>query len=132
MAHALLNYDGLCKNIHGHSYKLLVTVEGTPLKKENHPKDGMVMDFKDLKKIVKEKIITPLDHALVLNEKTPQEVVLVLQNNYEKLVIKPYQSTCENMLLEFAKLLSPLFPEGVKLVHLKLFETESSFAEWVA
>ncbi|HFB99685.1 MAG TPA: 6-carboxytetrahydropterin synthase [Phaeodactylibacter sp.] len=127
-AHALLNYDGLCKNIHGHSYKLYVTVEGIPLQKENHPKDGMVMDFKDLKKIVKEKIVTPFDHALVLNKKTPKKVVRPLQAMYEKVVLTSYQPTCENMLLDFAKKISPSLPKGARLVHLKLYETETSYA----
>ena len=60
MAHALWNYDGLCKNIHGHSYKLFVTVIGEPINNENDNKNGMVIDFSDLKKIVKEKLLTNL------------------------------------------------------------------------
>ena len=52
-AHALMGYDGLCKHIHGHSYELLVTVIGHPIEDESNPKLGMVMDFGDLKKIVK-------------------------------------------------------------------------------
>ena len=53
MAHALWNYDGPCRNIHGHSYELLVTISGHPITDENSPKLGMVMDFGDLKKIVR-------------------------------------------------------------------------------
>lgn len=71
MAHALLNYDGDCKNIHGHSYKLHVTILGKPLQNKEHPKNGMVMDFKALKTIVKAKIINPFDHALVLTKRPP-------------------------------------------------------------
>ena len=48
MAHALLDYDGACRNVHGHSYKLYVTIFGEPIQSPGHPKDGMVMDFKDL------------------------------------------------------------------------------------
>ena len=51
--HALYGYDGLCKNVHGHSYKLYVTVIGSPIDDQNHVKNGMVIDFKDLKTIVK-------------------------------------------------------------------------------
>ncbi len=54
MAHALWNYDGLCRNLHGHSYILRVTVKGQPIADSNHPKFGMVMDFGDLKAIVKD------------------------------------------------------------------------------
>ena len=130
MAHALLNYDGSCKNIHGHSYILYVTVIGKPLQEENHPHDGMVIDFKDLKKIVKENVVNQLDHALVLNKQTPSEVILILQKMYEKVIIKPYQPTCENLLLEMSRTLIPLFPDEVKLYQLKLYETASSYAEW--
>ncbi len=130
MAHALLNYNGSCRNIHGHSYTLYVTVVGKPFQEENHPNDGMVMDFKVLKKIVKENITNPLDHALVLNNKTPNEVISSLQKMYEKVVVKPYQPTCENLLLEMSNILTPLLPTGVKLHHLKLHETATSYAEW--
>jgi len=54
--HALHGYEGKCKNIHGHSYKLDVTVQGIPIKDRSNPKYGMVIDFADLKKIVKEEI----------------------------------------------------------------------------
>ena len=69
-AHALMNYDGPCKNIHGHSYKLEVTIIGRPVKDESSPKDGMVMDFGDLKEIIKKSIIEQFDHSLILNKKT--------------------------------------------------------------
>ena len=51
MAHALWNYDGACKNIHGHSYHLFISIIGEPLQDEDNPKFGMVIDFKDLKLI---------------------------------------------------------------------------------
>ncbi len=53
--HALYGYDGKCKNVHGHSYKLSVTVIGSPITDRSNVKFGMVIDFTDLKKIVKEK-----------------------------------------------------------------------------
>lgn len=71
--HALYGYDGLCKNVHGHSYKLAVTLIGIPIADENHVKYGMVMDFSDLKKIVNEIIVTPFDHATVLNVNSPHK-----------------------------------------------------------
>ncbi len=54
MAHALNNYDGLCRNIHGHSYKLRVTLIGQPSNDKTSPKKGMLIDFSDIKKIVRE------------------------------------------------------------------------------
>ena len=52
MAHTLFEYDGLCRNIHGHSYYLEVTVTGEPRNEPGHPKDGMVIDFGELKNLV--------------------------------------------------------------------------------
>ena len=69
--HALYGYDGKCKNVHGHSYKLAVTVIGTPVSEKNAVKLGMVIDFGDLKKIVKEEVVDVFDHATVFNKNTP-------------------------------------------------------------
>ena len=79
MAHALTGYDGACKNLHGHSFRLEVTVRGTPLQHPGHPKDGMVMDFKDLKKVVQGNVLDVFDHALALNESTPRAVVQAVE-----------------------------------------------------
>ena len=74
-AHALHGYDGKCKNLHGHSYKLDVTVMGSPISDASDPKYGMVIDFGDLKKIVKEDIVDVFDHATVFNKNTPHSEV---------------------------------------------------------
>ena len=74
--HALYGYDGKCKNVHGHSYKLSVTVIGMPITDPNHTKCGMVIDFTDLKKIVKEEIVDQFDHATVFNKNTSQKTSL--------------------------------------------------------
>lgn len=131
-AHALLGYDGACRHIHGHSYKLVVTIIGTPLEDESHPKNGMVMDFGDLKKTVEISVIKPFDHALLLNERTPANLVEQLQKNSEKLLLLPYQPSCENMLLDIQNRLQNLLPEDIALHSLKLSETENSYAEWYA
>ena len=63
--HALYGYDGKCKNVHGHSYKLSVTVIGKPIADTKNVKFGMVIDFSDLKAIVKEEIVNVFDHDTV-------------------------------------------------------------------
>jgi 6-pyruvoyltetrahydropterin/6-carboxytetrahydropterin synthase len=131
-AHALQNYKGGCRNIHGHSYRLEVTIIGTPIVSETHPNDGMVMDFKELKKLVQETIIDPIDHALLLREDAPLELVEVLRHLNHKLVLTPFQPTCENMLIDFKQRIRHLLPNYVELHSLKLWETEKSFAEWYA
>ena len=130
MAHALRNYDGLCRNIHGHSYKMDITLTGQPLHDENSPKNGMVMDFGDLKRLVNEEIISLLDHALVLNAKTDAQLVDVLKQNYEKIVSVDFQPTTENLLGFIAGKLQKRLPETVTLVCIRLRETDTSYAEW--
>ncbi len=130
MAHALRNYDGLCRNIHGHSYKMDITLAGQPLHDENSPKNGMVMDFGDLKKLVNEEIISLLDHALVLNAKTDAQLIDVLKQNYEKIVTVDFQPTTENLLNFIATKIQSRLPNEVKLSCVRLRETDTSYAEW--
>lgn len=130
MAHALWGYDGKCSNVHGHSYRIFVTVEGPVRKETGHPKDGMVVDFADLKAVVKQQVVDVYDHALVLNEETPEELVRMLQKHYQKVYVTPWQPTCENLLLEYVRRLREHLPEGLKLVYVKLQETATSYAEW--
>jgi 6-pyruvoyltetrahydropterin/6-carboxytetrahydropterin synthase len=130
MAHALRNYDGLCRNIHGHSYKMDSTLAGQPLRDENSPKNGMVMDFGDLKRLVNEEVISLLDHALVLNSKTDAQLVEVLKQNYEKIVTVDFQPTTENLLEFIAAKIQSRLPETVTLTCVRLRETDTSYAEW--
>ena len=131
MAHALRNYDGLCRNIHGHSYKMDITLAGQPLHDESSPKNGMVMDFGDLKRLVNEEIISLLDHALVLNAKTDAQLVDVLKQNYEKIVIVDFQPTTENLLNFIAGKIQTRLSNDVKLTCVRLRETDTSYAEWM-
>jgi len=131
-AHALLGYDGLCKNIHGHSYNLEVTVIGPPESDINSPKLGMVIDFGLMKKIVREFIVDPFDHALVLNSKTQLNSIHNNSELFGKLMKVSYQPTCENLLLDFVERLKDRFPENVRLFSMKLTETVTSHAEWYA
>ena len=132
-AHALYGYDGKCKNIHGHSYHLYVTVIGEPIIDSENPKNGMVMDFGDLKVIVKKEIVTKFDHAVVLNENSPHKELANTINDYShKVVLVPYQPTSENMLLDFSQRIQRQLPQNVLLHSLKLYETANSYAEWFA
>lgn len=131
--HALYGYDGKCKNVHGHSYKLSVTVIGSPIENRNDVKFGMVIDFTDLKKIVKEEIVDQFDHATVFNETTPHvELAAELKNRGHHVILVDYQPTSENMVIDFSKRIRSRLPENIRLFSLKLQETESSFAEWYA
>ena len=130
MAHALCNYDGLCRNIHGHSYKMDITLAGQPLHDESSPKNGMVMDFGDLKRLVNEEIISLLDHALVLSHQTDEKLIEVLKQNFEKIVVVEFQPTTENLLNFIAGKLKAKLPNSVSLTCVRLRETDTSYAEW--
>jgi len=131
-AHALWNYDGKCKNIHGHTYKLFVTVIGTPIGDATNHKFGMVIDFGDLKMIVKTKIVDVFDHAVILNEKAPYKNFIGVPEMFERFITTEYQPTCENMVVHFANIIKKELPKDVNLFSVKLYETETSFAEWFA
>ncbi|OAZ03634.1 6-pyruvoyl trahydropterin synthase family protein [Flavobacterium succinicans] len=131
--HALYGYDGKCKNVHGHSYKLSVTVIGSPITDRSNVKLGMVIDFTDLKKIVKEEVVDQFDHATVFNQTTPHvELAKELKDRGHHVILVDYQPTSENMIVDFAERIKSRLPEGINLFSLKLQETESSFAEWFA
>lgn len=131
MAHALLNHGGLCKNVHGHSYTLHVTLTGEIKTMPGAPDDGMLMDFSILKALVKKEILDKYDHALVLNAQSPY-ITQLSELPFERLMTVPFQPTCENLILHFAKLLVPALPLDVRLHKLKLYETATSYAEWHA
>lgn len=131
-AHALWNYDGKCKNLHGHSYRLFVTVIGDPIVDKTNTKRGMVIDFGDLKTIVSRCVIDLYDHAVIFNSEAPYAKELDAKQVYEQTILLNYQPTCENMVLDFANTIQEQLPSGVELHSLKLYETAKSFAEWYA
>ncbi|WP_347923333.1 6-carboxytetrahydropterin synthase [Pontimicrobium sp. SW4] len=131
--HALYGYDGKCKNVHGHSYRLYVTVIGKPISDNSNVKFGMVIDFGDLKKIVKEEIVDIFDHATVFNKNTPHvELAKELEDRDHNVLLVNYQPTSEMMVIDFASKIKKRLPNNVELFSLKLQETATSFAEWFA
>lgn len=131
--HALYGYDGKCKNVHGHSYKLSVTVVGTPISDSSNVKFGMVIDFSDLKAIVKDEIVDVFDHATVFNKNTPHvELAKELKDRGHSVLLVDYQPTSEMMVIDFAEKIKKHLPGTIQLHSLKLQETDTSFAEWYA
>jgi 6-pyruvoyltetrahydropterin/6-carboxytetrahydropterin synthase len=127
MAHALWNYDGPCRNVHGHSYRLFVTITGVPVDDPEDPKNGMVIDFSDLKRIVKKEIVTVFDHAVVVSRRFDKEKTEMFTKMFGNTVLV---DTCENLVSDFAGRIARLLPSGMQLHSLKLYETATSFAEW--
>jgi 6-pyruvoyltetrahydropterin/6-carboxytetrahydropterin synthase len=132
-AHALYGYDGKCRNIHGHSYKLDVTVIGEPITDMDNVKCGMVIDFGDLKHIVKSQVVDKMDHAIILNKETPHiELAQTLKSSGHDVILVDYQPTSENMVIDFANSIQSKLDPKIKLHSLKLRETGTAFAEWFA
>lgn len=129
MAHAIHGYTGACKNIHGHSYELEVTVSGCTTKDEYIPAPGFIINFKELKQLVTDSIIRMIDHKLVLSQDytTAHPTIGSLEN----LVIFEAEPTAENLLIHFKQILLQALPSNSKLVELKLYETKDSFARWI-
>lgn len=129
MAHAILGYQGACKNIHGHSYELHVTVSGGFNSDEYIPVPGFVLDFKEIKKIVSSGIIQFLDHKLVLS------AAYLAKNgdicSQENVVVLDAEPTAENMLLYIQKVIRENLPPLIRLIELKLYETKDSYATWI-
>lgn len=133
MAHTLSGYDGACSEIHGHSYRLFVTVAGIPNGDPGSSDYGMVMDFRALKRLVCDRVVDVYDHALLIRQTPPDaELITALRARFEKTVVVEWQPTCENLVLWFAEVIAAGLPEGVRLHSLKLHETAVSYAEWFA
>lgn len=133
MAHALKDYDGECKYIHGHSFMLKVTIIGQPIDDVNSPKNGMLLDFGDLKKLINTHIINVFDHTLVLNENSSLNKSFLKNKDLDqKIISTSFQPTSENMIIYFAEIIKKILPENVHLHSLKLNETANSSAEWHA
>ena len=132
MAHVLKDYDGPCRNIHGHSYELRVTVKGEPICDPTNPKNGMVMDLHDLKCLVNDNIVSKLDHAFVVNSAMPADFIAVIRRDFEKVVVVDYQPTSENLILDMVARLQKVLPQQVALHSIRLQETHGSYVEWEA
>ncbi len=133
MAHALPGHDGPCKHIHGHTYELFVTIMGSPIDDPSSPKFGMIMDFKDIKNLVKESVTDEFDHSLVMRKDTAR----ILEDKtgsvlFERLIVTDYQPTTENLVADFAERIKKRLPGNVRLYSLRLRETMTSYAEWFA
>jgi len=128
MAHAISGYQGACKNIHGHSYELHVSICARSGNRNYIPSPGFVVDFSEIKKIVNKTVIEKFDHTLLLSE------TFLLSNpalaTQENLVIWKAEPTVENMLVYIMQTLTVTLGNDLELARLKLHETKNSYAEW--
>lgn len=127
MAHMLDGHDGKCKNLHGHTYKLQVEICGEL--HNNGAKKGMVMDYSDLKKIVKQHIIDQMDHAFIYDSTNPKETQIAeLLNSLESKTFGiPARTTAEQMAKYIFDTLSQV---GLPVSLIRLWETPTSYCEY--
>ena len=122
MGHRLPEHFGKCKNIHGHSYKMIVELEGEV------EESGMVMDYYDVKKMV-EPIVEKLDHAFMVY-KEDEEIISFLEKLKSKMVVVEFQSTVENICKYFLSEIKKFrFPQNVEKVSVRIYETADDYAE---
>ena len=123
-AHVLTNHQGLCKNLHGHTYRVDISVS----QPEDDDRD-MVIDFKDLKGIANEVICDRFDHAFVYNTESAgeREIAAVVEKNGMRTVAIPFRSTAENLAKMFFGELKARVPG---LSSVKVWETADSCAEY--
>lgn len=122
MGHRLPEHFDKCRNIHGHSYKMLIELEGDLMD------NGMVMDYYDLKKIIKP-LIENLDHAFLVY-KEDKEIIEFLDKMKSKKVVVDFQSTVENICKFFLKEIGKIdFPANIQQVKVRIYETQDDYAE---
>ena len=122
MGHRLPFHSGKCKNLHGHSYKCLVELTGDP------DKNGMVMDYYDLKKVV-EPILDDLDHSFMVYEKDIEMIEILEKLNSRKVVVE-FETTAENICIYLLnKIKSSKLPKNIHSLKVRVLETENSYAE---
>ena len=128
-AHAVFGYEGPCRNIHGHSYELHVTVAAQEQVEGYLPPPGFLIDFKDIKKLVKSEIVEYLDHKLVLSKAYLAAHPEI--QAHENLVVWDFEPSAENILLFTRQRLKNTLPQGILLKSMRLYETKTSYAEWI-
>lgn len=129
MAHAINGYQGACKNIHGHSYELHVTVSADNQEKGYIAVPGFIIDFKELKQLVISSVIQVFDHKLLLSKDYLSQNPGI--HTQENLVIWNAEPTAENLLLYIHDVICEKLPNHVNLAKLKLYETKDSYAELI-
>lgn len=132
-AHLLYGHDGNCANVHGHTYHLLVEAVGKIEK--SGPSKGMIVDFGNLKKLVKSTILDKFDHAFIYDKTNPEESEIgeFLNARGMKVLPLPHRSTAELMSKYICQLLNEelLFDESYKIRSVTLYETPTSFAKYI-
>ena len=136
-AHMLSGHQALCKNLHGHTYKIVITVHGEPI--PEGPSSGMIIDFKYLKQAIKDVIVKTFDHAVIFSAKEyrgeAEEALYNWAYKYElRHFVMPARTTAENMAKYFSEAIYEYLVNvndlsNIKKVTARVYETPTSYAE---
>jgi 6-pyruvoyltetrahydropterin/6-carboxytetrahydropterin synthase len=122
MGHRLPEHFGFCKNIHGHSYKMIIEFEG------ELDEQGMVIDFYDVEKIIAP-IIDELDHAFMVKDDDKLTLEFLEKLNSKRVVVD-FNSTAENISKYLLNEISQSkLPSNIKKLSIRVYETESDYSE---
>lgn len=127
LGHRIPSHKSKCRNIHGHRYRIEVGVDDKIISEKGESSEGMVIDFSDLKDVMMKVLDLAYDHGFVMYEF--DEFAETFQNFNSKIVFVPFIPTAENLAMHWFQILEgPLKLKGVKLNHVKVWETPSSTA----
>lgn len=136
-AHMLSGHDALCKNLHGHTYKLQVGIEGTQITEGSSA--DMIIDFKDLKEAINNEVMVRFDHATIISGEgyrgAAEQKLLYLVKTFDlRHVILPRRTTAEDMALYIRQVItdylsSHLEKYNISNVSIRLYETPTSYVE---
>lgn len=122
MGHRLPFHSGKCKNLHGHTYKMRIEIDG------ELDQNGMVMDYYDVSEIISP-VIDELDHAFMVND-DDTEVLSFLNKIDSKKVVVSFETTAENITLYLLqKVKEQIKSERIKKLKIRVYETEKTYAE---
>jgi 6-pyruvoyltetrahydropterin/6-carboxytetrahydropterin synthase len=134
--HRIPNHNSQCRNLHGHRYVIEITLTGQVITEEKISENGMVMDFSDVKRIARERVVDIWDHAFLVHKN--DQVVLDFLNTLpnHKTVIFQHVPTAENMAAEAFRILQDQYQDTygnqLKLSRVRLYETPNSWADATA
>jgi len=122
MGHRLPFHSGKCKNIHGHTYKMRVEIEG------DLDSNGMVMDYYDVSSVISP-LIDELDHSFIVKDDDSEVIEFLNKLNSKKIVV-PFETTAENITLYMLqKIKEKITSDRIKKIKVRVYETEKTYAE---
>ena len=131
--HRIPDHRSLCRHLHGHRYVLEVTVAGDVTLQDGNPRNGMVLDFSEVKSVMRSTIVDIWDHAFLVYRGDEQIRDFLDSLPDHRTVVLDVVPTAENLAAEAFRLLAPRIAElcekSLRLENLRLYETPNCWAD---